>query len=246
MPSEFDLEMTDRLLTTTRSVRLRLDLTRPVAVATVRECLAIALQAATGGDTQRWRWMIVADAGRRAAIGEIYARSFREILASGEHAPAERPAPSGAHDDPTEAAYHRRFSADAGAKRRLMRSVEFLIDHLAEVPIHLIACVIGRVEADATPHWVSAQYGSVYPAVWNLQLALRSRGLGSCITGAHLAHEREVAAVLEVPYEQVMQVCLLPIAYYTGHSFGAARRRPLDDVVFVDRFDRRSLDADGW
>ena len=242
MAAEFDLAVTDRLLTTTRSVRRRLDLTRPVNPALVYNCLRIALQAATGGNVQRWRWVVVADAAKRRTIGDIYARAFREILALGQTGD-EAPAPA---DVPTEAEYHRKFTADLGAQQRLTASVEFLIEHMRDVPIQVIPCAVGRIRPGDTSHWVSAQYGSVYPAVWNLQLALRSRGLGSCITGAHLAYEEEVAELLNIPFDEVMQVCLLPIAHYTGGTFKPARRRPLEQVVFVDAFDPASLEPTGW
>lgn len=240
MSEPLDLDTVDRLLTTTRSVRKRLDLGRPVDLDVVRDCLRIALQAATGGNVQRWRWVVVTDPDKRRRIGELYATAFREILAAGAPPDPGAPAAQG------EAEYHRRFADDFAARERLASSVQHLIDHMGEVPVHVVPCVVGRIAPGDTPHWISAQFGSVYPAVWNLQLALRSRGLGSCITGAHLAYEREVAEILEIPYDQVMQICLLPVAYFTGETFRPARRRPLEEVVFVDRFDAGSLDVTRW
>lgn len=250
MSSEFDLEMTDRLLTTTRSVRKRLDLTRPVEPAVINECLTIALQAATGGNTQRWRWVVVADADKRRALGEIYRRAFREILDVGEPEQVSPQDDAGAQQldaaAEMETDYHTRFAHTLTAQERLMSSVDHLIEHLGEVPIQIVPCVVGRIEGDVTRPWISSQYGSVYPAVWNLSLALRSRGLGTCITGAHLEYEEEAAELLGIPFDRVMQTCLLPVAYYTGDSFRPARRRPMDEVVFWDSFDVHSLDETGW
>ncbi len=236
----FDLAMTDRLLTTTRSVRRRLDFSREVEREVVDECMNIALQAATGGNLQRWRWVIVRDAAKRAAIGHYYATAFRAML--------DKAAPVGAVA--TSAAgtvvHHRKFNEDLVAQERLMTSVDVLIEHMKDVPVIIIPCVIGRADPPAPAPWVSSQYGSVYPAIWNLQLALRSRGLGSCITAAHLEYEREVAELLSIPYDAVMQICALPVAYCTGSSFERAARRPMTEVVFEDRFDPASMAETGW
>lgn len=237
----FDLAMTDRLLTTTRSVRRRLDLSRDVERAVLEECMNVALQAATGGNLQRWRWVIVRDAAKRAAIGHYYARAFREMLA--KPAPAAE-APAGA--DPGAAPRHEKFNEDLLAQHRLMESVDVLIEHMKDVPVIIIPCVIGRADPPAPAAWVSSQFGSVYPAIWNLQLALRSRGLGSCITAAHLEYEREVAELLSIPCDEVMQVCALPVAYYTGSTFERAARRPMSEVVFEDVFDPTSMAETGW
>jgi nitroreductase len=236
----FDLAMTDRLLTTTRSVRRRLDLARPVEREVMDECLQIALQAATGGNLQRWRWVVVRDAKKRAGIGHYYTKAFRAMLAQGAAASSDTAAGEG------DVAYHEKFNEDLGAQAKLMQSVDFLIEHMKDIPVIVIPCVIGRVDPPTTASWISSQFGSVYPAVWNLQLALRSRGLGSCITAAHLEHEREVAELLSIPYERVMQVCALPVAYYTGRDFRRAERRPMAEVVSEDTFDCTSLEANGW
>lgn len=240
MSDAFDLEMTDRLLTTTRSVRRRLDLSRPVEDAVLDECLGVALQAATGGDLQRWRWVVIRDEEKRRRFGELYATAFREMLAGVEEAPPAEEA--AATDEPL----HEKFNEDLAAMEKLMGSVNFLIEHMGDVPAIVVPCVIGRVDGDVTRSWVSSQFGSVYPAVWNLQLALRSRGLGSCITAAHLEYEQEVAELLGIPYDDVLQVCALPVAYYTGETFGRAKRRPQDEVVFTDTFDAASMAGTGW
>ena len=246
----FDLAMTDRLLTTTRSVRRRLDLGREVGREVLDTCLGIALQAATGGNLQRWRWVVVRDARKRAAIGHYYAKAFRAML----RPPASAGAAPGIADDGAASdgvgdgavVYHEKFNEDLGKEQRLMTSVDFLIEHMKDVPVIIVPCVIGRVDPPATASWISSQFGSIYPAIWNLQLALRSRGLGSCITAAHLEYEREVAELLSIPCETVMQVCALPVAWYTGTSFRPAARRPMSEVVFEDVFDAASMVATGW
>ena len=237
----FDLAMTDRLLTTTRSVRRRLDLSRDVDREVLDECMKVALQAATGGNLQRWRWVIVRDSAKRAAIGHFYAKAFGAMLQQA----ASRSEASAAADDGV-VIHHQKFNEDIGTQARLMKSVDFLIEHMKDVPVIIVPCVIGRVDPPVTASWISSQFGSVYPAIWNLQLALRSRGLGSCITAAHLEYEREVAQLLSIPYETVMQVCALPVAWYTGSSFRRAARRPMSEIVFEDVFDPASMAATGW
>lgn len=238
--ADLDRLTVDRLLTTTRSVRKRLDFTRPVEREVIDECMQIALQAPTGSNAQRWRWVIVADAGRRAALGEIYARAFREYLAMATSGTAA----GGIHSGDNDAA--RRLSEHLVAKEKMMRSVEYLIDRIHEAPIHIVPCVVGRLQPDASSSWISSHFGSVYPAIWSLQLALRSRGLGTCITTAHLGYEEEAAEVLGIPFAEITQVCLLPVAYYTGETFRPTKRRPMGEVVFWERFDPASLQETGW
>ena len=132
------------------------------------------------------------------------------------------------------------------AQQKMMSSVEYLIDHIQEAPIHVVPCVVGRVAAAASPSWISSHFGSIYPAVWSLQLALRSRGLGTCITTAHLGYEEEATKVLGIPFEHKTQVCLLPVAYYQGHEFPPAKRRPMDEVVFWRQSDSKSLTPGGY
>jgi nitroreductase len=242
---EFDLAITDRLLTTTRSVRRRLDFDREVPQSVLDECFGVALQAATGGDLQRWRWVVIRDAEKRRKFGEVYRRSFLEMLASSEPNAAEETRSAEA-DPPEDQKYHEKFNEDLAAMEKLMQSVNVLIERMGEAPVIVVPCVIGRADGDVTTSWVASQFGSVFPAVWNLQLALRTRGLGSCITAAHLEYEREIAELLSIPYDTVMQVCAVPVAYYTGSTFGNARRRPQDEVVFIDAFDTSSMQETGW
>lgn len=187
---------------------------------------------------------------KRASGGQFYTKAFRAMLrpsASGNAASgvAQRSAGPGTAGDGA-VVDQDPFNEDIGREQRLMASVEFLIAHLKDVPVIIVPCVIGRVDPPTTASWISSSFGSVYPAIWNLQLALQSRGLGSCITAAYLEYEHEVAELLSMPYETVMQVCALPVAWYTGTSFRPAARRPMSEVVFEDTFDATSMAATGW
>lgn len=205
------LAVTDHLLTTTRSVRKRLDLERPVEPDIIERCIDIAVQAPTGSNRQGWHFVIVADAEKRAALADMYRRAFDKYLRRGEAGPVALTAETQRERKPSTA-----------QSRRVTSSAVYLAKHLHRVPIHVIPCIEGRVEADGVFAQAS-HYGSVLPAVWSFMLALRARGLGSTWTTLHLAHEAEAAALLGIP-ESVTQAALLPVAYFTGDDFKPAKR----------------------
>ncbi|MEW9551717.1 nitroreductase family protein [Nonomuraea sp. NPDC050783] len=204
----------DELLTTTRSVRKRLDLTRPVPLELVRECLEIALQAPTGGNSQGWHWIVITDPERRKAVGDYYGRATRAYLGSGASAGDLF------QDDPERAATQRRVSDSAA----------YLGEHMGEAPVLVIACI----EAPRLPEGNQAGlWGSLLPAAWSYMLAARARGLGTAWTSLHLVYESEIAELLGIP-PSVRQGVLMPTAYYTGETFRPARRQPLDEVLHLD------------
>jgi nitroreductase len=215
----FDLSQTDKLLTTTRSVRKRLDLTRPVPRDVVLECLEIAVQAPSGGNSQPWRWLVVDDPDVRKGLAELYRRSHDPYMAA-NRAAAEA---AGTLDD----------------RAAIMESSQYLSDHMAEVPVLVVPCLLSRLEPGASLAETAGFYGSILPAAWNFMLALRSRGLGSAWTTLHLAFESEAAALLGVP-STVTQVAMLPVAYYTGTDFKPARRRPIDEVTYVNQWKQKA------
>jgi len=209
----------DELLTTTRAVRKRLDLDRPVERAVIEECLRIAIQAPSGSNRQRWHFVVVTDQAKRRAIAELYRKSWAVYLSS----------PTAAHnlhfEDPTREA----------VQRRVGESAQYLADHLERVPVFLIPCFAGRVDGQPS----SAQagtWGSILPAVWSFMLAARARGLGTAWTTLHLPHEREAAGILDLPYEQFTQAALIPVAYTRGTDFKPAHREALASVVHWDRW----------
>jgi nitroreductase len=195
----------DELLSTTRAVRKRLDLTRPVPDDVLEECVRLAVQAPTSTNTQNWHFVVVTDDAVRAALAELYLRSW--IPYNGGKSPHEEP------DDP---------SADSTSR--------YLAAHLHEVPAHVIACIEGRPEGLA-PADLAWFYGSIIQAGWSFQLAARARGLGSVWTTHHLDYEREAADVLGIPFDEVTQVALIPVAYTIGTDFKPAQRNPLETVL---------------
>jgi nitroreductase len=212
MTAPFDLKETDRLLSTTRAVRRRLDLDRPVERDVILDCIRLSQQAPTASNTQKWCWMVVMDPEKRKALGEIYGRGKQFI----------------------EQARSQIDAADAQT-RRVYDSAEWLLDHMGEAPALVIPCVEGRIPEGAPNGMAAAVYGSIYPAMWNFQLALRSRGLGSTLTTISLFFEKDVAALLNIP-ENVMQVALLPVAYTKGTDFKIAVRQPPEEITHFDQW----------
>ncbi len=242
-PTVAELDVVDWLLTTTRSCRRTLDLTRDVDSAVVEECLRVAIQAPTSHNEQRWHWIVVTDAAKRAAVADAYRRTWDYYARlGGRKVRRWRAAPR---------------HADAN-----LASALWLPEHLAEVPVHVIPCLLGEppdehgaVEVDRPASAVRgalatiskgvpsttvqppsgrertvAYWASIYPAVWSFQLALRARGLGSVMTCMHLGYHADVAHVLELP-DSVTQACLLPVAYVTRTRFTPAKRVPLEQRI---------------
>ena len=197
--TELDRATVDHLLSTTRAVRKRLDLTRPVPRDVILECLRLATQAPSGSNRQLWRWLVIEDPEVRAALGELY----------------RMPPPPGLYPQPV-------VSATQAARMR--DSTSYLRDHLHEVPVLVVPCT---EDSGGAAGWQP----SMYPAVWSFMLALRSRGLGSCITTNHLNHAQDAAEILGIP-DGYVQACLLPVAYFTGDDFRPATRRPVEEVTY--------------
>jgi nitroreductase len=215
MPA-IDVANADLLLTTTKQVRKRLDLTRPVPRALLLECIDVASHAPMGGNQERNRWLIVDDPAVKAEIAPLYQSVGRPYLAAnGEGA--------------------------EGRMARVIDSATFLVEHIADVPAWVIALRLDRLPAGATNAEIAGYHGSVAPGVWSFQLAARARGLGSAWTTFHLFHEEKVAEILGIP-DTVTQIALLPVAFYTGDSFAPAPRRPAHELTYANRWKASVVD----
>jgi nitroreductase len=208
----------DHVLTTTRSVRRRLDLGRPVEPEVIEQAIDVAVQAPTGSNAQGWHFLVVTDPAAKRAIADLYRRGA-EIYRSRPRAPL----PPG---DPR-----------AAEQARLAASGEHLHRHLHEVPAIVFAGIEGRVEHEP-PVAQASIYGSVLPAAWSFMLALRARGVGAAWTTLALIYERELAALLGVPAHVTLAV-MMPVAHYTGSDFRPARRLPARDRTHWDAWGRR-------
>ncbi|MEM7100172.1 MAG: nitroreductase family protein [Pseudomonadota bacterium] len=211
----------DELLSTTRAVRKRLDFDRPVSETVLKECMELAVQAPTGSNAQGWQFMFVTDPDKRARIGELYGQAF-EIY---------RDMPVAIH----------KLHMDTGdneltaSQVRSASSADFLAENMGRVPAMLIPCIAGRTDGEnANIIAQTGTLGSIIPAAWNFMLAARARGIGTAWTTLHLMHEAEIAELLGIPYEEYMQVALIPIAYTKGTDFKPAYRPPIDTVMHIN------------
>jgi nitroreductase len=209
----------DELLTTTRAVRKRLDYTRPVDDADIRECVRIAMQSPSGSNNLTMQFVIVKDAAKRAKIGEIYGKCF-DIYRSMDGVYVG----SIPKDTPDEQAQ----------QNRVVDSAEHLAQTMGQAPALVIACTAsGRL--DGAPAMMSASMmANVLPAMWSFMLAARARGLGTSWTTVHLMMEQEVADVVGIPFDSVQQTCLSPLAYTKGTDFKPAMRPDPDSIIHWD------------
>ncbi|TDW18843.1 nitroreductase family protein [Kribbella kalugense] len=204
----------DELLTTTRTVRKRLDLERPVPMELIRECIEIALQAPSGSNRQTWHWLVITDAEKRAAIGEYYRQAVEQYLASSGSAGKLHA------DDPER----------GPVQRRVGDSVAYLGERMGQVPVLVIPCLQVRSLPAGNQ---AGLWGSILPAAWSYMLAARARGLGTAWTTLHFTFEQEISELLGLP-EDIRQTVLIPTAYTIGTNFKPAPRQPLDDVLHVN------------
>jgi nitroreductase len=201
-----DLSTVEKLLTTTRTVRQRLDLTRPVQPDIIERCLDLALQAPIGGHMHRYHFVVVSDREKRAGLAALYKKAYFDSYL-----------PQRQQQSQTE-------------QSRLVASATYLAEHLHEVPIHIIPCIESRVE-DKGSFRQATVYGSILPATWSLMLALRAHGVGAAWTTLHLLYEQQAAALLGIP-QHITQAALLPVAYFTGEDFKPAQRIPARERTY--------------
>lgn len=222
---DLDLASVDHVLMTTRSVRQRLDLDRPVPLELIEEALQIALQAPTGANTQTWRFMVVTDAGDKAKIADYYRRGAAAYV-EGQTALSR-----------TGVNAMREYDADDLRQQQrdaVLKSGGYLMEHLQRVPVMIIPCIEGRFEQDDV-FTQASMWGSILPATWSLMLALRARRLASAWTTLHLQYEREVAELLGIP-SHYTQAALLPVAWLTGGDLKPAKRLPVEEVTYWGRW----------
>ena len=214
----------DELLSTTRAVRKRLDLDRPVSEDVLRECMEVAVQAPTGSNAQGWQFVFVTDPAKKAKIGEIYRQAFSIY----------RDMPVAIH----------KLHMDSGdnnltdSQTRSASSADYLAENMGKVPALLIPCIAGRTDSPETSNIISqtGTLGSIIPAAWNFMLAARARGIGTAWTTLHLMQEKEVADIIGIPFDDYMQVALIPIGYTKGTRFKPAYRPPVETVMHINNW----------
>jgi nitroreductase len=207
----------DEVLTTTRAVRKRLDLARPVPRELLLECVENAVQAPTGSNRQGWHFVFISDPETKRAVASHYRRSW--------DAYSQMPPP-------------RYDEADVRGRRMasVKSSSQHLAEHMHEAPWLVIPVAHGRLPEGASTVVQASFWGSILPAFWSFMLAARARGLGTAWTTLHLVYEREVAEVLGIPYERFTQAGLTPVAFFTGTDFKPAARIPMEGITHWDRW----------
>lgn len=214
-----ELAPIDKLLSTTKAVRRRLDLTRSVDPAVITECIALANYAPNASNSQEWRWVVVTDGETRRRAGAQYGKVLEPLVSM---------------------MLANKVAAGDEAGARISRSILYLADHMGEVPVLVFPCY-DLAAAQERYGWVlspdrapaamrSDQYASIYPAVWSFQLAVRSRGLGSVLTTAHQEDQPAMAEILDIPTTWD-QTCMIPVAHVTGGDFTPSRRRPVEETI---------------
>jgi nitroreductase len=208
------------VLTTTRAVRRKLDLERPVDPMLIRECLEVALQAPTGGNNQDWQFVVVTDPETRRRLGDVYRKGGG---AYAQLPKRTKPPRRSLTDD------------EKAARGRVMSSSGYLFEHMQDVPVLVVACIDGRFDGAPVVEQATV-FGSIYPAVWSFMLAARARGLGTAWTTVHTAAEEEAAEILGIPYDEVTQVALIPVAHVIGDPVKPAVRRSVDEVAHFEHW----------
>ena len=202
------------VLTTTRSVRRRLDLDRPVDDELIKECLEYAVQAPTGSNRQGWRFVVVTDPEKRAGLADLYRQGWERYVGRAESAAAL------ATDE----------NSESGTQQmRVMRSAAYLAENMHRVPAMVIPCLPGRI--DRSGFGATSSLASIIPSAWSFMLGARERGLGTCWTTIHLMFEEEASTLLNIPYETVSQVALITVGHTIGTAFQPATREGGADAV---------------
>jgi nitroreductase len=182
----------------------------PVPDDLIAQVLEAGTAAPNGGNSQRWRFLVVKDPAIKKRIQVWYRKGFDEIVV------------------PRHAAHEPAAGPEREKHARELRAIEYLTDHYHEAPIWIVACL------NDGPRATRSTPGSIYPAVQNMLLACRALGLGATLTARHLAYEKEVEKILELP-QGYHPYAIIPIGWPMG-KFGPIRRAPLEQVVYVDRW----------
>lgn len=210
----------DQLLSSTRAVRKRLDLSRPVPDEVIRECVSIALQSPSGSNNPTMQFVIVRDAGKRKAIGDVYRQCYGIYKSM---------------DGIYIGTIDKGSPEDNVVQQRSASSADWLGEHMGEAPVLVLPCTTGRL--DNQPAMISASIaGNIAPAAWSFMLAARARGLGGCWTTVHLMMEQAVADIVGIPFAEIQQFCLIPLGYTLGTEFKPARRPSPDSIIHWDRW----------
>ena len=207
----------DEVLNTTRAVRKRLDFSRPVEDEAIRECVATAMQAPSGSNLMTMQFVVVKDADKRHAIGEIYKQCWAIYSSMPFFAGKIK----------------KEGEAEKAQQDRVVDSATYLSEHMAEAPVLVLGCTAGRVDG-APAMKAASSMGNILPGMWSFMLAARARGLGTAWTTISLMMEKEVADIVGIPFDEIQQACLTPLAYTVGTDFKRTMRPEPDSIIHWD------------
>ena len=206
-----DVTSVDEALMTTRAVRRRLDLERPVDQQILLDCIDVAEQAPSGGNQGSRRWIIVRDQQVKDRLAEIYMESAGQWMIES----------------------FEKIEGTGHPQEKVMASAAHLATHLAEVPAIVIPTIMGVHDGSGRP----GLFDSVIQSVWSFCVALRARGLGSAWTTAILSRREDLAELLGIP-DGMTQIAMLPVAWMKGTDVKLAPRLPAREVTYFDGFSR--------
>ena len=217
--SGFDLQQVDRLLTTTRAVRKRLDFARDISDEIIFECIDLAEQAPTGGNDASRRWLVIRDQGLKDQLGKLYAEVGTLFLEA-----------------------RGRLDGTGHPKEQVVSSSAYLVDNFSKAPALVICAIWGLHDNSGRP----GLFDSAIPSAWSFNLALRSRGLGTAYATMLNNKTAEVSDILGIPSGVTTLVCF-PVAYTIGQEFSPASRRPASNITYFDQwgFTREMPSEDG-
>ena len=205
----------EQAVATQRAVRrVRSD---PVDDVVLRRCLELAVEAPTGSNSQSWRFVVVRDREVKRALGEQYRRAWRVYGGLG-----------------------RRLRGSDPQMARIMRSVQWQVDHFEDIPVLVVCCLRGGPHLPFVPVpsiAATSHYGSIYPAVQNLLLAARAVGLGASLITLPLWSSLQARRILRLPVS-VDPCCVVPLGWPIGR-YGRKPRRPVESLVHLDRWGQR-------
>jgi nitroreductase len=188
----------------------------PVDDELIVRCIEMALKAPTGGNAQNWEWIVVRDPSVKANLARLYRQAWRLYGGLG------------------------RIRVGRNEKmQRVIRAVQWQVDHFEEVPVLVVPCLRGALPRflSFTPVGASSHFGSIYPAIQNFLLACRAEGLGAALTTLPVWSSTLARRALGLPWN-VQPCAVIPVGWPHGR-YGPTSRKPAEKVVHYDRWGNR-------
>ncbi len=209
-----NMPLLDAIMTQRAVRRVKPD---PVDDAVVLKCIELALRAPTGSNGQNWEFIVVKDQRTKDALGKRYRQAWSIYGAIGK-----------------------RVAAGDESMTKILRAVQWQVDHFSEIPVLVVPCLRGSRAPYVPSPFVaeSSFFGSIYPSVQNLLLAARAMGLGASLITLPLWSVTAARKTLGLPLS-VTPVCVIPLGWPRGR-YGPTTRKPVEEVVHLDSYGKRA------